>query len=99
MNKITKILCVAVLSVWILQIQPVYAASFKDVTSENVLATEIDYLVERGIIKGYPNGMFKPNDYVTKAQVAVMLTRALGLKTTNVKKSEISRCTNNTYLF
>lgn len=85
MNKITKILCVAVLSVWILQIQPVYAASFKDVTSENVLATEIDYLVERGIIKGYPNGMFKPNDYVTKAQVAVMLTRALGLKTTNVK--------------
>ncbi|QDQ00163.1 S-layer homology domain-containing protein [Lysinibacillus fusiformis] len=86
MNKISKILCVAVLLVWILQMQPVYAAaSFKDVSSENVLITEIDYLVERGIIKGYPNGLFKPNDYVTKAQVAVMITRALGLKTANVK--------------
>ncbi|MGN4127388.1 S-layer homology domain-containing protein [Lysinibacillus sphaericus] len=86
MNKISKMLCVAVLFVWILQIQPVYAAaSFTDVSSDNVLITEIDYLVEEGIIKGYPNGMFKPNDYVTKAQVAVMLTRALGLKTANVR--------------
>lgn len=84
MKKISKMLIV-VLILGLLQIQPVYAASFKDVSSDNTLSTEIDYLVERGIIKGYPNGTFKPNEYVTRAQVAVMITRALALKTTNVK--------------
>ena len=84
MKTISRILMV-VLMFGLLQIQPAYAASFKDVSSDNTLSTEIDYLVEKGIIKGYPNGTFKPNDYVTRAQVAVMIIRALGLKTTNVK--------------
>lgn len=51
MKKISKILIV-VLILGILQIQPVYAASFKDVSSDNTLSTEIDYLVERGLLKG-----------------------------------------------
>lgn len=85
MKLIIKIVSVAMIFIWMLQIQPANAAGFKDVSQENTLITEIDYLVERGIIKGYPNGTFKPNEYVTRAQVAVMLSRALGLKTANVK--------------
>ncbi|SFK18172.1 N-acetylmuramoyl-L-alanine amidase [Halobacillus dabanensis] len=41
--------------------------------------TEINYLVERGIVKGYPSGDFVPNDEVTREQAATMVGRALGL--------------------
>ncbi|WP_285400170.1 S-layer homology domain-containing protein [Lysinibacillus sp. fls2-241-R2A-57] len=85
MKKMLKIVCALLLAVWLIPMEGVQAASFKDVSKDNTLITEIDYLVEKGIINGYPNNLFKPNTYVTRAQVAVMLTRALGLQTTNVK--------------
>ncbi|MEY9973426.1 hypothetical protein ABH966_003826 [Lysinibacillus sp. RC46] len=85
MKQILKIVCALLIAVCLIPIEGVYAASFKDVSKDNTLITEIDYLVEKGIINGYPNNLFKPNTYVTRAQVAVMLTRALGLQTTNVK--------------
>ncbi|MGE8036135.1 S-layer protein [Lysinibacillus sp. KCTC 33748] len=85
MKKMLKIVCALLLAVWLIPIESVHAASFKDVSKDNILITEIDYLVEKGIINGYPNNLFKPDTYVTRAQVAVMLTRALGLQTTNVK--------------
>lgn len=85
-KKIVAIVCLAIMIFgWISPIGQVHAAGFKDVTRDHTLKTEIDYLVERGIIKGYPDGSFRPNDNVTRAQVAVLLTRALGLKTTNIK--------------
>ena len=52
---------------------------------KHTLTTEIEYLIDRDIIKGYPDGSFRPDDSVTRAQVAVLLTRALGLNTSNVK--------------
>ncbi|MEY9978812.1 S-layer homology domain-containing protein [Lysinibacillus sp. RC79] len=85
MKQILKIVCALLIAVCLIPIEGVHAASFKDVSKDNTLITEIDYLVEKGIINGYPNNLFKPNTYVTRAQVAVMLTRALGLQTTNVK--------------
>lgn len=33
-----------------------------------------------GILKGYPDGTFKPNQHVTRAQAASLIVRALGLK-------------------
>ncbi|MEG0260401.1 MAG: S-layer homology domain-containing protein, partial [Lysinibacillus sp.] len=36
------------------------------------------------IIEGYPDGTFRPNNLVTRAQVAVLLTRGLNLDTKNV---------------
>lgn len=33
-------------------------------------------MVERGIAKGYPDGTFKPNNNITRAEFAVMLVRA-----------------------
>lgn len=80
-----KVVCALLLAVWLIPIESVHAASFKDVSKDNTLITEIDYLVEKGIINGYPNNLFKPDTNVTRAQVAVMLTRALRLQTTNVK--------------
>ncbi|MFC3883604.1 S-layer homology domain-containing protein [Bacillus songklensis] len=57
------------------------AVSFKDVPSHHWAKKEIDYLVDNGIITGYKDGTFKPNNNVTNAQVALMLVRALKLNT------------------
>jgi len=39
----------------------------------------IMYLYERGVVSGYPDGTFKPEDNVTRAQLATMMKRALNL--------------------
>lgn len=59
------------------------AASFKDVPSSHWAKKEIDAMAARGIIAGYQDGTFKPNNEVTNAQVALMLVRALKLNTNN----------------
>ena len=43
-------------------------------------APSIDYLYEKGIIKGYRPGIFGPSDKTTRADFIVMLSRALDLK-------------------
>ena len=42
-------------------------------------ATYVDYLYTAGITTGYADGTFKPNQNITRAQVAVMRYRYLGL--------------------
>lgn len=39
----------------------------------------------RGIIKGYPDGTFRPGNYITRAELCGILDRALSLKTTQTK--------------
>ncbi|WP_339252240.1 DUF4430 domain-containing protein [Sporosarcina sp. FSL W8-0480] len=53
--------------------------SFKDVALNSFGQEEIHKLVEAEIIKGYPNGMFKPGEAVTRGQSAILLMRALNL--------------------
>jgi uncharacterized lipoprotein YddW (UPF0748 family) len=36
----------------------------------------IEYLAERQVVRGYPNGVFKPNAAVTRGEFAVMLQKA-----------------------
>lgn len=59
------------------------AASFTDVSEKHGAKKEIQFLVDKKIIKGYEDGTFKPSKTVTKAHVATMLARALDLNTTN----------------
>jgi len=60
-----------------------YAATFRDVPDSHPSALEIKFLVETGIIKGYPDQTFKPSNNVTNSQVALMITRALKLDLNN----------------
>ncbi|MBT2639887.1 S-layer homology domain-containing protein [Bacillus sp. ISL-39] len=54
------------------------ASSFSDI--KNHWAKEdMEYLVQKGIIGGYADGTFRPNEIVTRAQAAIMIGRALGL--------------------
>ncbi|AXY09557.1 S-layer protein [Bacillus thuringiensis LM1212] len=56
------------------------AKSFPDVQSNHWAIKEINYLSDRGIIKGTPEGTFKPSDDVTRGQMALMLDLSLKLE-------------------
>jgi hypothetical protein len=49
---------------------------FSDVPSNYWAAPFIQQLSQRGVIAGFPDGTFRPNDPVTRAQFASMLTSA-----------------------
>lgn len=53
------------------------AASFTDVTDTNSHKEAISNLVDAGIIKGYPDGTFKPDQFVSRGQVVKLLGRWL----------------------
>ncbi|GEM_PF-6102660 len=52
---------------------------FKDV-SGHWAKSQIEEAVAKGYVAGYPNGTFKPDAPVTRAQFITMLVRALGLE-------------------
>ncbi|MGG3737523.1 S-layer homology domain-containing protein [Aeribacillus pallidus] len=62
-----------------LSIQSIFAQSFKDLKTNHRFYQEINYLVDKNIISGFPDGTFRPNTTVTRAQAAIMIGRALGL--------------------
>ncbi|MHC0036497.1 S-layer homology domain-containing protein [Pseudoneobacillus sp. C159] len=54
---------------------------FKDLPKEKGFwaEKEVDYLIKQGIISGYADGTFRPNEPITRAQVAGMMVQALKL--------------------
>ena len=46
---------------------------------EHWAAKDIDRVIERGLMKGYPDGSFKPDKPVTRAELAVVLNRIYDL--------------------
>ena len=57
------------------------ATAFSDVASNHWASGYINYCTEMGIVNGYPDGTFKPNQQVNFAEFVTMLVRALGLDT------------------
>lgn len=55
-----------------------FAASYPD-TDNTVYADAVDRLSEIGILKGYPDGSFKPEGQITRAEFAAVAVRAKGL--------------------
>ncbi len=51
-------------------------ATFSDVASDNWASPFIQQLASRNIIAGFPDGTFRPNDPVTRAQFAALLLKA-----------------------
>ncbi|MBE7706495.1 MAG: S-layer homology domain-containing protein [Cyanobacteria bacterium SIG30] len=54
-------------------------AGFVDMDETNWAYPYVTYLEEKGVVFGYPDGEFRPDDLVTKAEFTSMATRALGL--------------------
>ena len=52
--------------------------AFPDVSDTHWAASQIKELSEKGVIVGYPDGTFQPDDNVTRAEFAAMAIKALG---------------------
>ncbi|WP_438315869.1 N-acetylmuramoyl-L-alanine amidase [Sporosarcina sp. FA9] len=52
--------------------------TFSDVKNSDEYFNEVNYISSLGIIKGFPDGKFKPNDDITRFQAAKMLIIATG---------------------
>lgn len=55
-------------------------APFADVPVGHWAAPHIEYIKRRGIAAGYADGSFRPGAHVTRAEMAVFLLNALGVK-------------------
>lgn len=58
----------------------VYPYDFSDVARDRWSITAISYMNQLGIIKGYPDGSFKPEASITRAEFAAMAARFADLK-------------------
>lgn len=59
-------------------------AQFIDVQSSDWAATYIEALSQRGIVSGFPDGSFRPNEPVTRAQYAAMVDKAFAQSPTGI---------------
>ena len=57
---------------------PAFAASFSDITDQRV-SEAVDKLVGFNIITGYEDGTFRPNNQITRAEFAAIVTRMKGV--------------------
>lgn len=80
-NQIRALLIGCAMAFTILQTQ---AFQFPDVSLKHWAASQIDILSDQGVIVGYPDGTFKPDDNVTRAEFASMAILALGQEHTKV---------------
>ncbi|MGO4888776.1 S-layer homology domain-containing protein [Anaerobacillus sp. MEB173] len=75
-------------AIYLDQVQAIYSTSYhvnryKDVTEKHWARTSIEYLNDNGIINGFHDGTFRPDQNITREQAAIMLVRELGLNTNN----------------
>ena len=63
---------------------PAVAASFSDVPSTHIFYSYITELSDAGIVGGFPDGTFRPDDPVTRQQMAKILVLAMDKHTADV---------------
>ena len=80
MNKLLKMILLG--GIFLMAAMPVMA--YPDVDESYWAYPQINLLTEKGVIVGYPDGTFKPDDNVTRAEFAAMAIRALGQEHTKV---------------
>ena len=93
-SKVMLFLVAAVLVISSIGLSPASAQTpFKDVSSSDA---EIDYLYNRGLIKGITKYQFGPDYSVTREQAATLIGRALGLNGTE-RKTKFSDVSPTSY--
>ncbi|AXI00920.1 S-layer homology domain-containing protein [Sporosarcina sp. PTS2304] len=66
---------------------------FPDVPSTKHFAEAVNELAKRRVIGGYPDGMFKPSNPITRGQAAAIIVKMIRLETTNVKEPKFTDVT------
>lgn len=72
----------------VLKHEPTNTSSFSDVPANYPFAKDIAAMLELNIIKGKTTDTFAPNDYMTRAEMAVIVQRAFDLKNQITKASQ-----------
>ena len=77
-----KILSGILSAVMLFSTVSVAAASFSDVENDPTVAWAVPYInemSEKGYIKGYEDGTFKPNNTISKTEALILLSRMIGV--------------------
>lgn len=69
----------------------VYNYNFTDIERDRWSITAISYMNELGIIKGYPDGTFKPTNSISRAEFAAIATRFANLREENKTFSDVDK--------
>ncbi|NLJ77204.1 MAG: S-layer homology domain-containing protein, partial [Peptococcaceae bacterium] len=75
MKKYAKLLSLAVALCLVLGLASTAYASMPDVNSHWAQAS-VEKWVDSGLAKGYPDGTFKPDNNITRAEFVALLNRA-----------------------
>ena len=70
-------------------------SQFSDVPSTDANAIYVNFLTGRGIIKGYPDGGYHPNEGLSRAQAATVIVKAAGLSVDPTLTSPFSDVSDN----
>lgn len=76
--KLKKSLMCVTLSI-LLSVQVYAATAFKDVKENAWYGDAVNYCAENGYVSGYNDGSFKPNNTITRAELAAVMNKMLGL--------------------
>jgi subtilisin len=66
---------------------------FKDVTEKVTASGYIERLAKAGIISGFKDGTFRPTEYVTRAEISILIAKAFNLDP--LEKGTFKDVTNN----
>lgn len=75
------------------------ATQFPDVKPSAFYYNAVNNLVSKGIIKGYPDGRFLPDESVTRAEAAKMLADAAGIDVTYSETNKYSDIKNTDWYY
>lgn len=81
LQKVRLIALIIVLLIGMLVLGISNALAYSDVSSRDWFYSPVSELSEKKFILGYPDGTFKPNNPVTRAEFATIIARALDLGT------------------
>ena len=68
----------------------VFASQYSDVKDTAEYAEAVSVLSGLGVVGGFPDGTFKPEEGVTRAQMATMIVNALGLPVSGSANTKFS---------
>lgn len=81
-----KLIQIFLMLYFLMNASSVYALEFSDIDHGFWAYKEIDELTDKGIITGYPDNKYLPQKYITRAEYAAMLIKALGLENVEIEE-------------
>ena len=76
---------------------PTGGCMFPDVPNSHWAACDIDKLAMNDIVVGYPDGMFKPNKNISRAEFATMLVKGFNLNPTYGARAQFTDVASNNW--